>query len=168
MRRRGMTLIEVLVVIGSSVVILGLIAGTIRTMARAEHATENHLVQGEVLAQLSESFRSHVHAARPAELIEQEQGEQLKLALVGSEVEFRVQEHRVLRVVRSADGSLRQERYSLPPGSTVRFEIDRGHEPTTVTLVVARHPAGAPTGTPRELRVEAVLGRDHRHSSKGN
>ena len=168
-QRRGLSLIEMLVVMTVSVAVVGLVAGMIRLLMKADRAAEDHLVRSGAVDQLSDSFRQHVRAAREAKTVQQDGADKLQLKLDEARtVEFLAREQVVIRSEREAGQIRRQDRYTVPVGSAVRFEVQSDEKSTTVSLVLARRLGQPDRGPPRELRVHAMLGRDLRFVAKGD
>lgn len=167
--RRGLSLIEMLVVITASAIVIGMVAGMIQMLIRAERAAQDHLVRTATADQLARSFRQHVRAAVQADS-EQRDGTATLQLKVGenAEVEFRSRKDAVIRIDREAGQVRRQEKYSLPARSVARFETHDDAGTTTVSLVVIHQPSATEQAPTRELRVEATLGRDHRFVPRGD
>ena len=166
--RRGVSLIEMLVVITTGMIIVGLAVAMVRTLAAAHRTSEGHLVRTEAVGSLCESFRGHVRAAGTADCVEEDGAMRLELSCDdGRQVEFRSTERVVIRTERDQGVEPRREKYTLPTNCGTRFEIQSDNGTTNVTLVIVQAPSAADQGRSREFRAVATLNRDQRFVSKG-
>jgi type II secretory pathway pseudopilin PulG len=159
-RRCGMTLIELLAVIGASTVVLGLVGGTIQTLARGQRSVEQQLREVEQLNQLSSSFRRHAHAAMDAQC--SDDGKEMELVPSANRKITLSSRESGLEESESLDGRVvRRQTYRMAAGSVVRFEtaVDAGR--ARASLVVRRTLDSRLDGAERTLRIEAIVGRDH-------
>ena len=167
--RRGLSLIEMLVVITASAMIIGLIVGMIQMLIRADRAARDHLVRSAAVNQLSRSLTQQVRAAVKADCVQRDETATLQLKLGDdADVEFQSRTDTVIRTDREAGHVRRQEKYALPARSEARFEIRSDDGSTTVCLVVTQRTSQPDQGPSREYRVEATLGRDHRFVPRGD
>jgi type II secretory pathway pseudopilin PulG len=163
--RRGISLVELLAVIGAGAIIVGLLAGTIRSFALAERASQDHLREREVLAHLSNSFRRQVRAAISADALAEHR--EIKLLLPGDRsVSMQANSNQVTEIEHEAGRVVRQQSYRLATGSEPRFEIQSDAENIRVIMTLIRQAARDSDGPSREFRVEATLGRDRRFDMK--
>jgi len=166
--RRGASLIELMVVITTSMIIIGLAIGMVHTLVGANRTAERHLVRSESVGRLCESFRRHVREAAAAECIEEDGAIRLELSFDdGRQVVFRSAEQAVFRTEREEGVDRRRDKYTLAKDSFARFEIQSEKDSTTVTLVIAHAPTRPDEGPACEFRADATLDRDLRFASKG-
>jgi hypothetical protein len=89
------------------------------------------------------------------------------LALPGlREVEYRLHEDQLIRIVRQADEIRHQDTFRLPRGATARINFDSREQPAVVALILESTPGVRSEGGLREYRVESILGRDHRYEAR--
>lgn len=163
--RRGYTLIEMLTVIVLISTLLGLGSLVIHRMVRAERAGRAALDDSATLARLAEEFRRDAHQARSAT----RDAEGLALALPGEvRVEYRIREG-ALHVLRFVPDTTEGERLAA---ETVHRSSRQGTPRVDVVeqdgLTIALLAFGDPEQTTaRAVRVEAVVGFDHRFERDG-
>ena len=166
--RRGVSLIEMLVVITTGTIIVGLVVGMLRTLMVAHRASERHLVRSEAVGRLCESFRSDVRSAASAECVEADGAIRLELTGDdGRQIVFRAADQAVIRTEQAQGAEVRREKFAMPTNSAIRFETQPDDETRTVKLVITRTPARALGGPAHEFHAVATLGRDRRFVSKG-
>jgi hypothetical protein len=167
--RRGASLVELLVVITTGMIVVGLAVTMVRSLVDANRAAESHLVRNGAVRRLCESFRVHVRAARAAESAAEDQALRLKLSFEdGREVEFRSEEQVVVRTERDRGTDRRRESYTLPANSTARFEVQSDDGTTIVRLIINQAPNRPSEAASREFVALATLDHDHRFEAKGN
>ena len=160
-RRRGVSLIELIVVLGIGAVMMGVCVTLLYAVLRTDGVGREHVRHSIVLARLADQFRRDVHAAKTVTGVAD--GEQWKLELPpGRTVTYRL-EAGVLARSEQVDGTVqRRESFTLPSGTTASIEIQAEAEPTVVSLMIV--PVAEATGQPagRAVQIDAVLARDHR------
>jgi prepilin-type N-terminal cleavage/methylation domain-containing protein len=159
MFRRGYSLIEMLVVMTVGAVVVGISVAMLHALLRTEQTGRDRVPQARILARLAEQFRSDVGAAlRP---IPGAQPTEWQFALTGDcVVTYRALPGEVRRDERTGGKRVRQESYVLPRGCSAAITVQSKAVPAVASLVIvadAAHPAAG-----REMRVTAVLGKDHR------
>jgi prepilin-type N-terminal cleavage/methylation domain-containing protein len=174
-KRNGYTLVEMLAAIGVSGVVMAIAVGLLLSLFKLDQSSRDHSVDHQSLARLEADFRGDAHAA--TSLVRSE-GPAKGQEIVGEgkkgpawELRF-PQPDRSVRYAWQGGGLVREERagkatrrdgYRLPPGSTVAFE----RSPPIVSLRVV---CGTPSGdraVGRTIRIDAVLGSDHRFENRG-
>ncbi len=135
MKRRGKSLVEMLVVI---TLLGGLIAtsGTvIHRLMRAERAVSADLVWQRNVTELAEQFRADVHAATNAVVIEDGNG--LNLTLPDGAVTYAISKHGVGRLWQPGTGAPRSVEYRLDePG--VKFTAETVTEQNWAAVLIPR------------------------------
>ncbi len=152
--RRGHSLIELIVVMGGVVILLGLCAGLIHTLLRLDRGGRDSVHDTATLAGLSRRFRQDVRAARDAK-----PGEPGSLELTrpgGHPVSYRTRGARLVREERDGAAVVRREAYAVARLGPVRFETDGG----LVRLIAERRPADPRAPARAAVRVEAKLDKD--------
>ncbi len=163
-RRRGVMLIECLVLISVLAVVLGVAGLTVRLLLKLDRAGRAAADQAADILRLGDDFRADAHAAAPAPGVVEGR---LTLTLgEGKTVEYASEPARFVRTVREGGKVRRVEAYRRPGRSTLRFEIDPPGPRPFATLIVDRDPSTAPDPLYRDCRVEAELGKDRRHAPR--
>ncbi len=170
--RRGVFLIEMMITIAVGSVVLGLGMGMLHLMLQTDKTLADSLWRGQTVSQLSQVFRGDVHAAREVKT-EADQETALTLALgKNHRVRYSLEKSLILRTETQADKTLRTERFRFPEGTKISFNVDN---PARVALVIATpNPHTMKTNRSqnsvplRELKIEAVPGRDHRFENSQN
>jgi prepilin-type N-terminal cleavage/methylation domain-containing protein len=159
MLRRGYSLIEMLVVLTVGTVIVGISVAMLHSLLRAEQTGRDRVPQAGILARLAEQFRGDVAAA----LRQTPGARQAEWPFVLADdrlVTYRALPGEVRREERTAGKLVRQESYVLASGSSAAIRVQGKDAPTVVNLIIVvggEHPTAG-----REMRVTAVLGKDHR------
>jgi len=159
MLRRGYTLIETIVAMTIGAVVVGIAVGMLHMLLRTEQTGRDRVAQARILARLAEQFRSDVGAAvrqipgaRPGEW---------QFALTGDGVvTYRALTGEVRWDQRMAGKLVRQESYVLPSGGSAAITVQDAAAPAVANLVITQN--GPPRAAGREMRITAVLGKDHR------
>lgn len=161
MKRDGKSLVEMLVVIS---MLGGLIAtsGTvIHRLMRAERAVSADLVWQRSVTELAEQFRTDVHAATQAALLDDGNG--LSLTLSDGVVTYAVSKQGVGRLWQPGAGEVRSLEYRLDePG--VKFAAETVSERNWATLLIPRTNTALvrtaiPDVTSPQIAIRAVVGR---------
>ena len=162
--RRGTSLVEVVVAMSVATVILSLSVGTIHLLLRAERNTARSVWIGSTLSRVSQLFPRDAHAAGTAEVLaaDAEQGARLQFKLPdGHSVQYAIDAHSLTRTALSDNNAPHRDVFHFSPGTLIRFE--RESRPDLVAVIIER-----PTGKEgsRILRIDAILGRDHRFNPR--
>lgn len=168
-QRSGITILEMVVVVSVMTMVLAVAFTTLHTVLRAESLGMTGLAAATNRARLARQFRSDVHAAQLASVETDGEGRpRLRLAMSGAtSVDYTAEGDSVQRTVAAGDTLRSRETYPLAPGET-EFTVDS--ESGLVGLVHAPviEPPPVKSSTapkPPQLRVDAVLARDHRYRS---
>jgi len=166
-RRRGITIIEMMVLITAVATALGLCAVTIQVLLRLKTDGQSRLTAQVGLERLARQLRGDAHAAADAQVDAEPPPARggraaagLRLSLGPKHgVVYEARKSAVLRV-ESHDGSVtRRELYSLPAAREINFEIRPDAGRRFVTLVVKKHESSSDTGSARSLELVALLGK---------
>lgn len=170
-RRRGYFLVEAVVMMLVGSVILGLTVGLLHTVFRTQSAARDHVRRCAVLSRLSDRFRRDVHAAthqgtgepvsEPAGGVADGKRWQFVLA-ADRTVTYSLEPGRLLRVERVGQEVKQRELFSLPPDTTATIETQGETKPAMVSLLIAPTPEATGQPAKRTMRIDAVLGKDHR------
>jgi type II secretory pathway pseudopilin PulG len=156
--RRGISLIEMLVVIGALAILMGLCAVTIQLLMRISSDAQARRGAATSIGRLAEQFREDVHACEGAELRDSP-GLRLRRDPRAA-IDYEVRGGRVTRV-ESIDGKpIRRESYELGRHDTAAFETRDDGPRRFVALVVVRKERPEETAPPHPMEVLALVGKD--------
>jgi prepilin-type N-terminal cleavage/methylation domain-containing protein len=171
-KRRGVSLVEMLVVIAVTTVITTLGATMIVALMRSEGDGARALARTTNLARLARDFRRDVRAGTDIQ-IRAEDAEQPAEMIVrvaaDTAIIYRVQEDAVVRLERRDGENAGVETYALPEGHGRFEQRDDGR----LAALVYSRPAtvrspGGPSILHHEFRIEAAPGRDLRFATPEN
>jgi len=165
--RNGYSMIEMLVVMATGAVVLGIAVALLHTLLQGERAGRERLRRCAVIGRLADQFRRDVHAAVGTTAEQPDDGED---PAAGRCFELTPDVMVVYRfppgaVTRSelAGAKLRhRESYRLPPGATASVEVRGGPATPVASLVIASKAEGPQPSAARTTQIEAALARDHR------
>jgi prepilin-type N-terminal cleavage/methylation domain-containing protein len=163
--RRAFTLIEMITAMSVGTVLMGVAVSVLIVLLGAEQSGRTHFQRSESLRRLADQFRRDVHAAvgETAAGPEDRPGRRFSLADNAS-VQYAIDADRVSREQRIGAKVVRRESYTLPKGSTATIAVDRTTSPWMLSLtIMPKEPAMRPG---REVRIDALLGRDHRFAER--
>lgn len=176
--RRGVSLVEVIVMIGMSMALMGIAVKMLHSLLRFERSGGESLVISHNRARLAAQFRDDVHAATAATVERPAEGTsqlQLKFPDAGV-VTYRQSDRSVLRTSTAADAPGNQEEFRLPAATRVKFAVSHDNPPATAVLIC--EPVTAETSTspaaqsvmrrPYPVRIEAVIAKDRRFTGEGS
>jgi hypothetical protein len=177
--RRGITIIEVIVVMTGVATLLGLCAVTLQLLLRLSADGQSRLAAAAVLERLASQFRADVHAADKVEVVEKAGGPpakanepsapaaSLRLA-TGSRllVTYEARSGRVDRIETGTGRPTRHESYALDRGAVVRFEHRDDGPLRFLAMVVTARSGKPPVDPPRPLELLAMPGKDRRVLSR--
>ena len=160
--RRGYSLIEMIVVMTIATVIVGLAAAMLHLLLRTERNGRQQMHRSAALARLADQFRSDVHAAAHQPVPDDANPSCWTFELkAGRNVQYRGQAGQIERVETLGGKIERRESYALPPDATVWIATPANSQPAVATLIVRE-------SSNRDIRIAAVLGKDHRFEKLKN
>lgn len=173
-RRRGYTLIEMLVVIAAGSAMMAVAMGLLHLLLQLERGAREEVGQQTALDRLADRFRRDAHAAERFATLEvaEAAGVQVPERPAGTPgwqfsldenptVEYRAGRRELIRTQRAGEDAVAQESYVLPSGATVSIERVGEAAPGIVRLRVA--PGGVqPLTIWRGTCVDAELAKDRR------
>jgi hypothetical protein len=177
MKRRGISLMELMVVMSAASMIITTSALVLHKMMRAQEQTRYFFENERAVERLARQFRRDVHDASDVEIdveateIEAEGGDGSLIALIRYDdraIAYVRTLAGIVRTVHPGEGTPARETFALAPFA--RLTIEEESMPRTLTLTIASSPADfvprlgerAPTirETPVSMQVIAVVGRD--------
>ncbi|MCH7686190.1 MAG: hypothetical protein IH899_05845 [Planctomycetes bacterium] len=172
--RSGKSLIELVVVISVMSIVMVIAVRTITQLMRADASGGKSLVAGTSLARLAHQFRRDVHDADDAELLtaDENQSPRLQLSLPENTIaEYRPFAEKILRTIRRGEITISRETFHLPRGEN-RFEISEDETPI-ISLVHLRNTVessekSSSRAPEKEIRIEAIRGKNHRYTKREN
>jgi prepilin-type N-terminal cleavage/methylation domain-containing protein len=154
--RRGYSLIELVVVMTIATVIVGLAAAMLHLLLRTERNGRQQMHRSAALARLADQFRDDVRAAARQLVPDDANPSCWTFEMeAGRNVQYRAQAGQIERVETLGGQIERRESYALPPDAAVWIATPGDSKPPVATLIVK-------DTSNREIRIAAVLGKDHR------
>ena len=169
-RRKGFSLVEVLVAVTVGSVLLAVAVGLLYALIEMDRTSREHLRLRIAAARLGDQFRRDVHAAVRLT------GPQEGAAGNGAEataaweldlppdraVEYRLEEASLLRTERAGGEVVRREWFRLPPHAVASIERsgEQGHPIVSLRITPDLKSPEAPAWRP--VRIDAALATDHR------
>ncbi len=120
----GISLVEVVVAMGIATILLGISMTTMHTVMRAERETSKAAWLGSSFHRFTRLIRSDIHAATSLDFQDGStlKSLDLKLTKTGDEiVNYRIEGHRIFRVVTRNNQRIHQDGFFLPEGSHAYF-----------------------------------------------
>ncbi len=176
-KRRGVSLVHLLIVITCTGIITTAAITTIISMIRSHGRVAGNWLPQYQLLRLTEALRQDTHAARIADITTQDNAPLLTLKTSSSStrrVTYLASHNEVIRTETDGDKSLNSEAYRLPDW-TVRFEPVSTVKPSSITvgqsLTLTCEHFAPNSSTAKDIgnrvrdRVIVTLGLDHRHAN---
>ncbi len=169
MRRRGIFLIEMLVVITVGSVLAGIAVFLLYALRTNHDAGREHLEYCRNINRLAEQFREDVHSM----LKTSQQGKETEIDLLpdgadsgsnNAKVRYQLLDDRIERGELQGDKVVRRESYVLGPDVEASIKIQAQGDTTIVSIVISPKEQGEKLYRAAPQRIEAVLGRDLRLS----
>jgi hypothetical protein len=162
--RRGISIIEVMIVISGVALLLGLCAISLRILMQLNVDTQARLSESRALEQLAGQFRADVHAATAvllrAEPKEASARPRLRLQLEPDhDVTYRLGDGCVLRDETRSGKMVYHQSYALPRGRAGRFEERTEASHRLVALVMTPKLGKKRTDPAPPLEIVAAAGR---------
>jgi prepilin-type N-terminal cleavage/methylation domain-containing protein len=161
-KRRGFTLVELLVVISVLAIILPIAGGTVFFLLRAQSQSAEGLRDAMAITQLSHTFRSDVHAARIARTPANADGCELELDNSRS-IAYRAEPNGfVSRIVRRGEVVERREQFRIGAAQP-KFALSEAGREVGVTIAPRSRssvPANDATRLLSGIRIAAIVGRN--------
>jgi type II secretory pathway component PulJ len=163
--RRGITIIEVMIVVSCVAVLLGLCAVSIQLLMKLNTDIQGRYSESVALERLGRQLRDDAHASRSVAMIEdakkvdRPRGLRLVLEPEHSAV-YEFGDGGVVRTEMRAGKNVRHERFTLARGAGARFELRDEASRRLVALVVTRPPGKSQAEPPRPFELVALQGKD--------
>jgi len=163
--RRGITILEVLIVVTGVALMLGLCAISLQILMQLNADGQARLRAAVALERLSRQLRDDVHTCELAQLAADLKAPVkpagLRLTMEPDHtVTYEVRDGSVVRDEARAGKTVRHESYSLPRGQVARFEQRNEAAHKLVALVVTQVAGKSGTDPPAPLEVVALPGKD--------
>jgi hypothetical protein len=162
--RRGISIIETIVLITGVAAILGLCVLLLQLLMKLDGQSRSRLEGANNFARLAAQFRQDVHTASAVRAIGQPPAQHAGLrvdAAADRSVEYQVKgEGAVVRVESKQGKPLRRESYQIPRCESVRLAVakDEGREVATLEVDLRASPLA--TDPPRVFQVLALVGKN--------
>ncbi len=163
-RRRGFTIVELLMLISILSVILGISVIQIQLLMRLDQDGRARTEQSTNWERLGRQLRRDVHEARSAERFVEDDLSGLRIApgnaSSGRTIEYRVEPPRIVRVEQIKGQPAIRETYVFPRMVDAQFDIRAERAWKIVSLTVTSSKTRNPESPPRTDEILAVLGRE--------
>ena len=161
-RRRGVMLIEVVIVATCSTVLLGIACALLYSVLKIDHGAREQVRTTAVVGRLAEQFRRDVHHAVRA-VPDEAKSQTIELRLAGgAAVAYRIEPGQIVRREEGRGAAVREECFALPQESTAAFELRNQAAASIASLQI--HSTGI-AGI--NVGVDAVVGKDGQAEGKG-
>jgi hypothetical protein len=169
--RRGITIIEVLIVVTGVSMMLGLCAVSIQLLMRLSGDGVARYGATVALERLARQLRDDAHSSDSGQSGADNKAESssasLRLTLEPDHLIVYQSDHSaVVRTERMAGKAVRRESYSLAAGVSAQFLMRKEGPSRLVAMVVSRGPGKSLTEPPRPLEVLAQIGKDRPRTSE--
>ena len=162
--RRGVTIIEVIVLMTGVAAMLGLAVILLQLLMKLDADSRSRFDAAASLARLARQFRHDVHAAGSARLVEQPASKAAVLTIDSGPdraIEYRVKgEDRIIRVETGKGTEVRRESFLVPRSGSIRLSIDEEDGRKFAALTVDRVAAKNRTDPPRRYEILALVGKN--------
>ena len=163
--RRGFVLIELAIVITITAAMAGIAISLLLVLLRAEQIGRSHVARRAAIERLADRWRRDVSAAVGDVAVDRVEPRGCRLQLTGDcVVRYVIGASGVSREERIGSRTMRRESYSLPDDSTAAIEADEATSSPIVSLTILPRDATLRPG--REIRIDAVQGRDFRFTDR--
>lgn len=161
---RGVSLIELLVVIGASAILLSLAAVAFTRFLQVRTRGQEHLERTVQAARLAEQFRRDVWAASKATIADDAGGE-LTLNADDRQVTYRIDQQRIVRQELQQGKRKAGDSFLLPGVLPLRLQSDGAKVSIALAADIRIEPEQPAHGLP--WSIIATLGRDRRYATQG-
>jgi type II secretory pathway pseudopilin PulG len=161
--RRGITLIETLIIVTMVGAVLGLCAVLIQLLGRLNSDARARATALTSLERLARQLREDAHASATAELQEKAAAQPAGLRLLPAprrSIAYLAQPAEVVRTESDGGNIVRREAYRLPDDGNARFMLRTDGPCRLIVLVLRRMSEGGTLDPPRPLEIVALLGKD--------
>jgi hypothetical protein len=162
--RRGVTIIETIVLMTGVAAMLGLAVILLQLLMRLDGDSRTRFDAATSLARLARQFRDDVHTTGSVRLIEPSAPRAPVLRIEpapGRTIEYQVRgDDRVLRVEKNKGADVRRESFLVPRSGSIRLSIDDHDGRRFAALTVDRRAAKNRTDPPRRYEILALVGKN--------
>jgi hypothetical protein len=166
--RRGISMIEIMIVVTGVTLLLGLCAVSIQLLMKLNADVQGRYGEAVALERLGRQLRDDVHASQSSQMAAADQAKKagqpagLRLVLQPEQiVVYEFADGGVVRLETRAGKPVRHERFTLARGAGARFELRDEALRRLVVLVVSRPAGKSQAEPPRPLELVALQGKDH-------
>jgi len=168
-RRKGFSLVEVMVAMAVGSVLMAIVVGLLYTLMETDRTSREHLRLRIAAARLADQFRRDVHAgvrlsgqgAVAEDGAEAPAAWELELP-PDRVVEYRLEEDSLLRTERAGGEVVRREWFKLPPHAVVSIRLSGEQGQPIATLRIAPDVKLPEAPAWRPVRIDAAFATDHR------
>jgi len=163
-RRRGVTILETIVLMTAVAAMLGLCVLMLQLLFKLDGQSRARLDGAATLARLARQFRQDVHAARGASLIDQPAPRPASLRIepamdgaIGYEIKG---DGTVVRTEARKGAQVRRESYQIPHSGVIQLTVKQLGDRSFASLTVNRLISKNRTDPPRPYEVVALVGKN--------
>ena len=166
--RRGVSLVELLIVISIATVVVGMCVTTIHLLLRTQRDESRGVRTTVTLSRLAETFRDDVHATSQSEIGDDETGRRLLLEdEAGRRIVYRADEHQLRRIETLRGAEVHRDTFYFPLESKIDFAREEPLRLVRISIDVGTERSDAPPPErvrppSRAVRIEAIADRDRR------
>ena len=131
MKRRGILLVETMLVLLLDGILVALALLVLQSVLRCRSDVEEEMQSRATRTRLARSFRADVHLAVDCQTLDAPQRGCGLVAENGRRIEYRFEDHLVVRMVREREKLVEQDLFQLPRNARARLEL-----PAVTTTVV--------------------------------
>jgi hypothetical protein len=172
-KRCGVSLIETTLAVTLAMVMLGLAVYTMHLLMHSERQLKKADWQAESLLRLSTLYRRDAHSALKVELQESNDGDVITFMQPAKRnVVYKTAGGRIVRTTEFSGKVQHRDAFVVPNESLAQFQYDRNSKVTTIRIRNQPSARGSSSEEPvaitpefgpdRVVRIEAIVGRDHR------
>lgn len=166
--RTGKTLIEMVFVIAVIGMVMTIAAKTMVVVLNRERSGRDAFTANSDRSRLASDFRRDVNVARTAAVSDEQDDIGLRLELTLPEhsvIEYSLQDAEIIRLVKQDESISARERYRIGHDEA-RFAIEPGNREMVSLIATITHRPEKASVPQRQLRIEAVTGKDLRFQAE--
>lgn len=156
MKRSGFSLLEMLVAMTVGTAVVAIAVTILQALFEVQRTSRDEFRLQQTLERLGEQFRDDAH--RAVDLVASE----FRLA-PDHRVQYQATGDTLLRIERKQGSAARREAYRLARGSILSIALSEDRK-IAVLRISSRALPGEPQ--PRPVRIDALLGLEHRHEAR--
>jgi prepilin-type N-terminal cleavage/methylation domain-containing protein len=162
-RRRGFTLLEMVVAISVSTVLMGIAVTTLIALLRNQNTGREHLQYCRSIERLAEQFRRDVHGAEKISAGEKEGIMEIPAASAeGATIRYQCFAGQIERTESKGGKIVSRESYILAPATEAALQVKSPPEGSVASIVISPRAQAGGAFCACAVRIESVVGLDKR------